>query len=308
MVQTLPVSICIATFRRRDQLRLLLEDMARQTSLPAQVVVVDNDPGATAADVVHSFASSRPPFQVDYSVQPKPSIALTRNQSIARAEQEWLAFIDDDERAPAAWLQTIFSSVVQAEADGALGPVVPQVPAHAPDWIARGRFYDFPRMTTGEIVPPNRLRFGNVLIRGWKLKALPGPFDPDYGLKTGEDGDMLGRLVRAGARIVWCDEAEVVEPVESKRLNLRWLLQRAYSGGQDFGRKTLSGHYGPINWVGVVRLWCTAVVQLTASLLLAAVTLPAGRHRAAAWVQRAWANAGKLSAFLGASYEEYQRS
>ncbi len=37
----------------------------------------------------------------------------------------------------------------QYGADGILGPVDPVVPSDAPDWIRRGRFYEFPRMADG---------------------------------------------------------------------------------------------------------------------------------------------------------------
>ena len=54
-------------------------------------------------------------------------------------------------------------AALRYEADGVLGPVNPIVPSSAPGWIRRGRFYDFPRMQSGMVIPPNRLRFGNVL-------------------------------------------------------------------------------------------------------------------------------------------------
>jgi hypothetical protein len=45
--------------------------------------------------------------------------------------------------------------------------------------------------------------------------------------------------------------------------------------------------------------------QLSMALILAALSWPAGRHRAVAWLIKASANVGKLSVFLGWRYGEY---
>jgi succinoglycan biosynthesis protein ExoM len=190
-------------------------------------------------------------------------------------------------------------------ADGALGPVVPVMPADAPAWIRRGRFYDWQRFKTGAVVPPNKLRFGNVLLRGALLRVTPAPFDPSFGLTGGEDGDLLGRLAQEGARIVWCDEAIVHEPVDAARLSLRWLLLRALRGGQDFARHRLTGRFGQLPVAGRARLFGRALLQAMIALTLTLVTWPAGRHRAAYWLLKAAANVGKMSIFFGWHYREY---
>jgi len=160
-------------------------------------------------------------------------------------------------------------------------------------------------LRTGELVPLNRMRFGNILLSGARLRQEPTPFDPAYRLTTGEDADLLIRLARKGAKIVWCDEAVVLEPVESARLSLRWLLQRALSGGQEYARKTISGRYGPVGFVGRLQLIIRALAQLLIGGMLAIATLPLGRHRAAVWLIKASANLGKLSVFWGWHYQEY---
>jgi succinoglycan biosynthesis protein ExoM len=163
-------------------------------------------------------------------------------------------------------------------------------------------------MPTGSTVPLNRLRFGNVIVRGSLMRAEPGPFDERYGLTTGEDGDLLARLVRKGARIVWDDEAVVNEPVEPARLSLHWLLQRALSGGQEYARKTLAGVYGPVTLQVRAQLFLQSLAQMLIAGLLSVASLPLGRHRAADWLIRAAANFGKLSVFWGWRYHEYAQA
>ena len=48
------ISVCIATYQRADRLAALLTDLTRQTLLPGEVVVVDNDAAESARPVVVS--------------------------------------------------------------------------------------------------------------------------------------------------------------------------------------------------------------------------------------------------------------
>ena len=299
------ISVCIATYRRQERLALLLADLCAQRRPIAEVIVVDNDAQGSAQAVVEQRRSSGAPFELKYAIQPQRNIALTRNRTVELATGDWLAFVDDDERAPAEWIGKLMDATERYAADGVLGPVEPRVPADAPAWIRRGKFYDFPHMASGEAVPLNRMRFGNVVLRGSTLRAEPGPFDVKYGLTTGEDADLLIRLVQRGARVVWCDEAEVLEPIEPARLSLRWLVMRAVSGGQEFARKTVAGRYGPVTAAGRALLLLRSIAQLVAAGLLAILTFPLGRHRAAAWLIRGASNFGKISIFWGWRYDEY---
>ncbi len=295
----------MATYRRVGRLALLLEDLMRQSRLPDEVVIVDNDAAASARETVERYIAGSAPFRIRYDVQPQKNISLTRNKTVMLAAGDWLAFIDDDERAPVNWLEQLLEAAARFEADGVLGPVDPVVPADAPAWIRRGRFYEFPRMSTGAVVPANRLRLGNALFRGAWLRGTPGPFDPAYGLTGGEDGDLLSRLAQQGARIVWCDEALVHEPVEAARLSLRWLLRRALSGGQDFAQHTLAGRYGSMSRLSRVSFFALAFVQALAAAACALASWPLGRHHAARWLTKLWANVGKMSVFWGWRYREY---
>jgi succinoglycan biosynthesis protein ExoM len=302
------VSVCLATFRRNDRLRAVLDDLAVQSRLPDQIVIVDNDPAGGARSVVDAYRATGVPFEVIYDVQPEPNIAQTRNRTCELATGEWMASIDDDERAPKEWLQNLLSAAERFQADGVLSPVEPLVPESAPAWIRRGRFYDFPHQPEGAVVPQHGMRFGNVLLSARHVRAEPGPFDIRHGLMAGEDFDLLVRLTRNGAKIVWSETAPVFEPIEAKRLSLRWLLQRSFSGGQAFARYVVSGGFRPIGPLGRCLFYLRALAQMLVAGAFAAVAWVFGRHHGAAWLITATANFGKLTTLWGWRYHEYARA
>ncbi|WP_420226453.1 glycosyltransferase family 2 protein [Pigmentiphaga litoralis] len=329
------VSVCICTYRRRDKLALLLDDLLRQRRLPDQIVVVDNDRDGSARDVVEAFrarvksdagidggegadgtgnsasgtssASGHGAGGIDvvYAVQPEKNIALTRNATVAHSTSYWLAMADDDERAPEDWIANLLRTARSSQADGVLGPAVPLVPDTAPDWIRRGRFYDWARFPTGTPVPTNAFRAGNLIVRRDAILAMQPMFDPAFGLTGGEDGDLLMRMQGAGYRFVWCDDAVVTEIVEPVRLTLGWILKRARRGGQDFARHVLGGKLGPATPARLAVFFARAVLQMLLGGALAVLTLPLGRHRAVHWLARACANYGKLTALWGGRDLEY---
>ncbi len=299
------ISVCIATYRRCGSLDALLGDLAWQEHKPYEVIVVDNDAEGSARPVVKRWRHSDALYPIHYDIQPFKNIAMTRNRTVELASGEWIAFIDDDERAPASWLFLLMLAMLRSGADGVLGPVEPVVPPDAPRWIRRGRFYDWARMPSGTVVPRNKLRFGNLLMLGTLLRSSSPPFNPAYGLTGGEDGDLLARLAQQGARFIWCDEAGVHEPVAPDRLSLRWLLRRAMRGGQDFARHSLSGRYGRATRAYRAVLFWRSLLQLVIAAVLAAVVWPAGRHHAVHYLMKGAANLGKLSAFWGWHYREY---
>lgn len=306
MTEPQRLSVCIATYRRAALLDALLGDVAAQTRMPQQIVVVDNDPLGSAADVVAAWQRRAPGIDWAYDIQPEKNISLTRNRAVALADGAWLAFIDDDECAPPGWLAELEAARVRYQADGILAPVVPVVPPDAPAWVRRGRFYDDPHMLSGAIVPHNVMRIGNALLSANWLARIDPIFDPAFGLTGGEDGDMLMRLANLGARIAWSEEAGVTEPVAETRMRVDWILKRALRGGQDFAWHFRGGKlYGRPGFARSLLFYVRAGAQAALAGVLALLTLPGGRHHSVYWLARCSANLGKLSVLGGWHYREY---
>jgi succinoglycan biosynthesis protein ExoM len=299
------ISVCVCTYRRPAQLTALIERIATQVGPPGvlELIVVDNDAAASARAIVDAAS---PPFELCYDVMPIKNISLARNRSVALAHGEWIGFIDDDELPQADWLERLHATAVRFGADGVLGPVVPVVPAMAPEWIRRGNFFERARHVTGTRVPRNELRSGNALISSSWLRRFDGPFDPEYGLTGGGDNVLLNRLADAGARFVWCDEAAVFEAVAPERLRIGWLLRRWYRGGQGWARQAQATGFKSFGAFGGLAFVARSAGSLAVALALTVLSFPLGRGRWVGWLLQASTQAGKLTALAGDRYEEYR--
>jgi succinoglycan biosynthesis protein ExoM len=153
-------------------------------------------------------------------------------------------------------------------------------------------------MATGTVVSGSGLRLGNVLLQSSLLSSLEAPFDPGTEATPASDIDVLGRLVRGGARLVWCDEAIVRETVDGSRLSLRWLLQRALRDGQEAARDQLTVRRGRLPRANRYALLLSAIAHSVKAASLAVLSWPRGRHHAARWLIEATTQAGTIPILL----------
>jgi succinoglycan biosynthesis protein ExoM len=291
------VSICIATYRRPESLANLLDSLERlklPDGVSVEILVVDNDVSKTAEPIALEYA---PRFErFEYSIETRQNIAHARNCAVERAQGEWLAFVDDDERADENWICALLSTVGEHECDGAFGPVLPRLEQRGSGWLDLEAFYSRPRQVSGTRVSHGNTRSGNALLRRALFRELR--FDPDYGRTGGSDVDLFGRMLDRGACFLWCDEAIVHESLGADRHNLRWLARRAFRGGFVFETQ----HPTPRRSFALLR----ALTLGLGFALLAPMVLLSGPVPAARVALRSCTQAGRAWSLLGGWFEEYR--
>ena len=301
------VSVCVATYRRPEGLARLFASLARlklATEPTLEILVVDNDPQRSAAASARSLGEL--PHLVRWLEEPRRNIAHARNRAVDEASGRWLAFIDDDEIADEHWLAAYWQRAAEGECDGWFGPVLAPLEENVSGWLDPEAFYARPRYASGTLLGRASLRTGNAFVRRALFEGREGGegrrFDPAFGRSGGEDCELFGRMLHAGARFCWCDEAIVTEFVSAARYRLGWLGRRAFRGGflhtrleqRRLGRGSAFVRSGSRALAGL--LLCTAATPLAAF---------AGRPAAArAWL-RACTQAGHLWALLERDCEKY---
>ena len=107
-------SVIIPTYRRAELLAEALASVVAQTFSDFEIIVVDDDPAASANDSVTEFAKRHPAINLQYHRNDHARGGSgTRNAGIERASGEWVAFLDDDD----TWLPEKLGRVDKLIAD-----------------------------------------------------------------------------------------------------------------------------------------------------------------------------------------------
>ncbi|MGK9146007.1 glycosyltransferase family 2 protein [Plantibacter flavus] len=306
------LTIAVLTYRRVPQVVSLIPQLVaqgRSIDADVRVLVVDNDPEASAREAVLSAFAEADDAGV-YVHESTPGIVAGRNRALTEsADQDLLVFIDDDEVPSERWLAGLVAEFVAARPPvvAVVGSVVSVFEREPDAWVEAGRFFDRRRLATGtsiEVAATNNL----LLDLRW-LREQSITFDDRFGLSGGSDTLFSRTIVARGGRMVWCDEAVVTDEVPASRITREWVLQRAYRSGNSWSRTSLVlqptavGRFrvrvplllrGSVRFVGGTAQH--VVGRLTGSL----------RHDAKG-KRTAKRGAGMLSGAFGGVYSEYAR-
>ena len=299
------VRIAIPTFHRPEGLSNALTTVLEQAAAldPAfavvSVMVVDNDPAGSARGVCEAAG-------VLYVVEPHPGIAAVRNRSLDEAtDQDAIVFIDDDEVPLPGWLEALLRRFVESGAQGVAGKVLTPFPDDVSAWVAASGAFDRPRRRDGSTMP--EAATNNLVLDLHAVRRSGLRFDERFGLSGGSDSLFTRSFTRWGARIVWAEQAVVVEREDQERLNRAWVEKRAFRVGNTTSRVALA----------IARPGVERTLVRTRLIGAGALRVAAGWGRAAAGlatrslarhgrgVRQASRGRGMMAGALGQVYDEY---
>jgi len=100
------VSFCISTYMRPQFLRKQIESLLKQTFSDFEIVVSDNDPNASAMEVVSSFNDDRIKY---YNNTENLGMIKSFNKSIDRSSSEYIVMVTDDDPIENTFLSSVFN-------------------------------------------------------------------------------------------------------------------------------------------------------------------------------------------------------
>lgn len=302
------VVVAMLTFRRPAALARILPALVSQidnlSEAETNLVVIDNDPDASAETAVSALAER----SVRYVHEPRPGIAAARNRALDEAAgADALVFIDDDEMPSERWLALLVGRWREWGCAAVTGPVVARFEVVTEPWIVESRVFARHSQPTGS--SRRGAATNNLLLDLAAVRSLHLRFDETFGLTGGEDTMFTHALVQGGGRILWCDEAEVFDPIPPDRTNRRWVLRRTYRAGTSWSRVELKLAGSRSTRMRTrLSLFARAGTQITAGiarLIVGLLTRNIGRRARATVIIVSYA--GLLSGAFGFSYREYGR-
>ncbi|MFZ4164327.1 glycosyltransferase family 2 protein [Brevundimonas sp. NPDC058933] len=265
------VAVIIPTLRRPEMLERAVRSVLGQTGVAnrlREIVVVDNDPQATARDVTTRLAAEAS-VPIIWRHAPRPGVATARNQGLAVTTASLIAFLDDDESASPDWLKALLSAQAQTGADAVFGPIRGRVPdgtGWTRSYLERFFSREGPDQTQLIDIPHG---CGNSLLV--RATALPGaaPFNAAADQSGGEDDALFAALKARGGRFGWSADAWVDEFAPPHRATLRYALARAFAYGQGPSQTAAAAREWPsvARWMAIgaaqTVVWGAAALGLT---------------------------------------------
>lgn len=305
------VAICVATYLRPHGLERLLEHMDAlelQDRAKLEIIVVDNDPAGSAAEVVEAYRCHGR-FPIEYDIEAVPGIPSVRNRLVALAlvsNPDIIGFLDDDEAPRSDWALKLLDALDQGRADVVIGPSEPVFEIPPPTWIVDGKFFDGTKRRPKLKVPTLWARTSGVLIRADAV-ALAGeaPFDSSLHLSGGSDRIFFTKLQRAGRRFQWVPDAIVTEYVPASRMTRRWVLRRAYRSGIDAGMSFVLRHDDP-GTIRRLRFVARNLAKIGVSLGRLLVHPRQGPGQRVRIANKAASSCGAICGLFGVRYREYR--
>jgi glycosyltransferase involved in cell wall biosynthesis len=300
------VSVCVCTYKRPKLLAELLVSLASQT-FPLdkfEVIVVDNDESASAKFVIDEAIGRHPALRILYDIEPTQGISFARNRTVRIASGELLAFIDDDEVASENWLVGLVQTLDECHADVVLGPVITVYPIGTRAWVRESRFFERQRHKTGLHIDSDIGGTGNALIKSVAIKSRqPQPFSEALARSGGEDHDLMKWLEGQGAKLVWCDEAEVHETLPLSRQSPGFIFERGLRSSVTYWRN----EYTNRQWRWILMESIKGFLGGIGFLFLGCLLLPMGLGKAMCIWGKGLKGIGRVVALTDISLVGYRK-
>jgi len=227
------VTVAVCTRDRPDQLRALLDsvcDLDIPSGVEWELLVIDNGTGGGASSkLIGTFAGSLP---IRLVREPVGGLSHARNRAVEEARGEYICWVDDDTIVDRGWLKaylTAFRRHPEASVFG--GRIEARLEEPVPRWIRASRdawqvkcmFAELDFATAAPILMDrDHTPWGaNYAIRRIEQKRFG--YDPDLGLspdhnRSGEESDLIYRLLASGGSGRWVPEALVHHLIPQSRL------------------------------------------------------------------------------------------
>lgn len=261
------ISVVIASYNRAGRLRACLMQLARQSFVAGdEVVVADNGSTDETAGMLLEVAAGFPvPLRIVTETRPGKSHAI--NSALGLCSGDILAFTDDDVVVADDWIAAIRRTMADGTVGLTGGRVRPIFEGRVPAWLALRNGASFGRLASplalmdyGDaplLLGPRTLLGANLAVRREAFEAVGG-YPTDLGklrgtLLSGEDHELCERIQAAGFTATYEPSIAVQHFVPRDRLRLAYFVRWFYWSGVTHATLDRSRPAPGVRMLGVPR-------------------------------------------------------
>lgn len=266
------LSLVIATYNRAEQLMVTLASVGEQSAKPSlwECIIVDNNSRDNTQERVAEFAKEHPTLNIRYCFEPNQGLSYARNKGISEAKGDIIAFIDDDERIVAEFINSyikLFDEHPDAMAAG--GKIIAEYPTGRPRWMSH--YTERPianPMDFGDYITPfpkGRIPGGGNMAMRREVFSTIGLFDTTLGrtgkrLIGGEESELFERIYSLGMKCYYAPRAVMYHIIPAEKLTTEYFERLCYNTGvSQLTRAKIHNRITRL-YIGEAMKWCATLL------------------------------------------------
>jgi glucosyl-dolichyl phosphate glucuronosyltransferase len=283
------ISIVVCTHNRANLLLQALHSLADQTLDPAryEILVVDNHSTDATPSILEQFRRGHPSLQITAVSEPTIGLAHARNTGWRRARGTYVAFMDDDAKADAQWLERALSCFTNVSPVPLVvgGPILPYYSVPKPSWFKDS--YELRSWgTTPRFLKQGETFSGSNMILQKQALSDFGGFDIRLGMhgrriSVGEETSLFQKIFESARgldslALYYDPEMVVYHAVGRYKMCASYHVRRSFAVGRAW--YVLHGPMAFRDQLRCLRMTITAVRQLSIAAVKAFREFPDYRN------------------------------
>jgi glycosyltransferase involved in cell wall biosynthesis len=234
----LAISVVICTFNRAELLSSVLQTLCEQTINKSdyEVLVVDNNSQDSTPNLTKTFCRNYP--NIRYFLETRPGLSHARNRGWQEAKGLYVAYVDDDCKIPAQWLEIAMKIIDQIAPAAFGGPAYAFYNSPKPYWW-KDSYGDYEQSPVPRPLDPlEYLQGNNMFFRRKVLECMNG-FDvrlgmSDKNLGYHEETELQRRIRKTMSHeLIYYDPGlHVFHLVRPEQMTSRWILNSFFASGR----------------------------------------------------------------------------
>jgi glucosyl-dolichyl phosphate glucuronosyltransferase len=237
MINILPLSIVICTYRRFNLIQLAVESLCNQIAPKDQfeVIIVDNDTFANK-EIIDIVDNAKGIIIVKYVHEPLIGLSQARNTGGKVALGEYVGYMDDDAKADKKYVQILLQLIEKTHYDIIGGPYYAFYLTQKPIWFQDK--YESRSSGDTHLFQKNEFLNGTNMVYRKTILEEAKWFNVSCGMSGkqiayGEETDLQMRVwhIKESLKVFYCKDLIVYHLVQQNKMKIMDRLLRSYKMG-----------------------------------------------------------------------------